>query len=48
MQLGMKEFNKIVELSEEGLKIVEERQAHIEKERESIEDSKNSFKTSAL
>lgn len=43
MQLGMKEFNKIVELSEEGLKIVEERQAHIEKERESIEDSKKQF-----
>lgn len=41
--LGMKEFDKIVSLSNEALQIVEKRREHMELEEESIQASKNEF-----
>lgn len=41
--LGMKEFDKIVSLSNEALEIVEKRKEHMELEEESIQASKTEF-----
>lgn len=44
ISLGMKEYEKIVSLSEEALSVVEEREKRAEDEKESIMDSKEEFK----
>ncbi|MFS0591912.1 YkyA family protein [Cytobacillus horneckiae] len=43
ISLSMKEFDKIKKLSNEAIDLVEQRKAHMEKERESIEQSKQEF-----
>ncbi|WP_223700394.1 YkyA family protein [Sutcliffiella deserti] len=43
MSLGMKEFEQIVKLSEEGLALIEQRQEAMEIEKESIESSREKF-----
>lgn len=41
--LGMKEYDKIVKLSDEALKIADKRKEHIDKEKQSIDESKKEF-----
>ncbi|MGE7602237.1 YkyA family protein [Peribacillus sp. NPDC097675] len=43
IKLGMKEYDKIVELSDEALKNIDKREALIEKEQESMEASEKQF-----
>lgn len=43
ISLSMKEFDKIKKLSNDAIDLVEQRKAHMEKERESIEQSKQEF-----
>ncbi|MBN6889209.1 peptidoglycan hydrolase CwlO-like protein [Cytobacillus horneckiae] len=43
ISLSMKEFDKIKKLSNEAIDLVEQRKAHMEKERESIVQSKQEF-----
>lgn len=45
MSLGMKEFEKVVELSKEALSVVEDREAKMKAEYESIMSSKKEFNT---
>jgi rubrerythrin len=43
MNLGMKEFNKIVKLSDDALKNISERKEYIEKERKAMKEAKEKF-----
>jgi uncharacterized protein YsxB (DUF464 family) len=43
MNLGMKEFDKIVKLSDDALKNISERTDYIEKERKAMKESKETF-----
>ena len=43
IKLGMKEYDQIVELSDEALKNIEKREELIEKEKESMDASKKQF-----
>lgn len=43
ISLGMKEYDQIVKLSDEALKIAEKRKEHIDKEKQSIAESKKEF-----
>jgi chromosome segregation ATPase len=43
MKLGMKEFDKIVQLSKEAIDIIHSRKEHLQRERESMNASKKQF-----
>jgi rubrerythrin len=43
MNLGMKEFDKIVKLSDDALKNISERKEYIEKERKAMKEAKDKF-----
>lgn len=45
ISLGMKEYDQIVKLSDEALKIVDKRKGHIDKEKESITESEKEFES---
>jgi nitrous oxide reductase len=47
IELGMKEYDQIVKLSDEALKMADERKEHMEKETNSIKNSEKEFKKAA-
>ena len=47
IELGMKEYNQIVKLSDEALLLADQRKEHMEKETESIKQSEKEFKKAA-